>query len=185
MKEQNNGRVIGIMLSVFVILILGAVLVTQISDTTISKTKETIATETVTAVRVGASNKMNDTYGYHLTNGCPGSSWRAGYSECNVEILSIKNSTGALLAETTDYVVSKTNAACTGTGAGDFKFTSGVIMNETTASNSTTVAYSYCPQEYMAESWSRTILDLVPGFFVIGLLGASLLFGIWYFRENY
>jgi hypothetical protein len=34
----------------------------------------------------------------------------------------------------------------------------------------TKVTYTYCPDEYVNESWQRTILNLVPGFFVLAIL---------------
>ena len=41
--------------------------------------------------------------------------------------------------------------------------------------NNALVDYTYCNEGYMDSSWGRTVINLVPGFFALAILGASLL----------
>jgi hypothetical protein len=41
------------------------------------------------------------------------------------------------------------------------------------ASNTTTAMYAYCPNEYIG-SWAKTVMNLIPGFFALALLGAGI-----------
>ena len=68
----------------------------------------------------------------------------------------------------------------------DYTFTesTGVIVFNNTAnvnlstSNLTTATYQYCESDYLTQGWNRTILNLVPGFFALALLGIGI--GLFY-----
>ena len=70
----------------------------------------------------------------------------------------------------------------------DYTFTaaSGVITLKDTAEvnytvfadNITLVDYAYCDDTYLTQGWNRTIIDLVPGFFALALMGIGV--GLFY-----
>ena len=47
-----------------------------------------------------------------------------------------------------------------------------------TGSNLTNVGYTYCGDDYMNIAWGRSILNLVAGFFALGILGVGI--GLFY-----
>lgn len=179
-------KVTGLMIAVFVILIIGTVLLGVIATQEQEATQLAYATETVNLAPARlAGGAINSTYYFHLTNGCPFSTWRADQgSACYINNLGVKNSTGGTLVDPTNYVFVSNGAVCTGANSGDIRFTNTLSVNNS-ASNTTTVSYSYCPDAYLTQSWARTVLDLMPGFFAIGLLGAALMFGIAYYKGEF
>ncbi len=64
----------------------------------------------------------------------------------------------------------------------DYNFTAstGAIMFNNSANvndtgyNTTAATYQYCELTYLTEGWQRTILNLVPGFFALALLGIGI-----------
>lgn len=92
----------------------------------------------------------------------PPTTWRIG--QCPITSFVLYNSSGSL-TNVVDYT---------------FTASSGVIVFNNTdnvngsASNTTSTTYEYCSSSYMTQDWSRTIIDLVPGFFALGLLGVGV-----------
>ena len=68
----------------------------------------------------------------------------------------------------------------------DYTFTpsTGIIVFNNTdnvngsVSNTTLATYQYCNSNYLTQGWTRTILNLVPGFFALALLGIGI--GLFY-----
>lgn len=92
--------------------------------------------------------------------------WKLENSECDMVTRAYGNST-VTFTPTTDYTFS----------------TSGVITLVNTAkvvrsSNTTYIDYDYCEDDYLNAGWNRTVLDLVLGFFAIGLLLVAV--GLFY-----
>lgn len=96
----------------------------------------------------------------------PPTTWRT--TQCPIEGFVLYNSSG-VLTDSVDYT---------------FTASSGVIAFENTdnvngsASNTTSATYQYCSGAYLTQGWTRTIIDLVPGFFALGLLGVGV--GLFY-----
>jgi len=61
--------------------------------------------------------------------------------------------------------------------------TGGIVFNNSdnvndTGYNTTTATYQYCEEDYLTEGWNRSIINLVPGFFAIALMGIGI--GLFY-----
>lgn len=172
MQEKSS---VGIIILMAVAVLIGAILVQIIADQTVSKTqlKSSIDTIDVNTAIVGQENKTLQSVIFTVTN--PPTTWRT--SDCPLTSVVIKNSTGTTLTETTGWVMDK--------AAGTFYMVNGseAWTSFSGATNTTTVSYTYCPAEYINEGWQRTVLNLVPGFFVLAiLLGAA--FVIFYILKK-
>jgi hypothetical protein len=51
-------------------------------------------------------------------------------------------------------------------------------FNANAGGNKSYAYYTYCPDTYVNLSWGRTILNLVPGFFALMLIGIGI--GLFY-----
>jgi len=183
MVKENNKTVMILVTLAIAIILVGA-LIASISDETQKKTTKTTVTETVNIAPARlADNNINATYYFHLDHGCPhATSWRNDLgSECEISNDGIQNSTGGTLSDPTDVVFVSNGTVCSGYASGDLHFVNSTgLVN--TASNTTTVTYSYCASDYMSSSWGKSLLNLVPGLLAVGLLvavvgGAYLLLG--------
>ena len=157
---------VSILIAGFIALIIGISLIGVISiqsneiTKTINISGENVTYTSAREVSTGAV----DTTAFTIVN--PPTTWRV--TGCPIIGLILHNSSNSL----TDVV--------------DYTFTasSGVIIFNNTdnvngsASNSTTATYQYCNSEYLTESWQRTVLNLVPGFFALALLGVGI--GLFY-----
>jgi hypothetical protein len=158
----------------FLVVIVGLALISTITTSTIDVTKKTdIGSE---AVDIGPSRlidpiqSINTTYPFTIVNAPSG--WKA-YGGCPVTVFSMKNQTAIATTVTTDYVFFGDN------GTLFLKNTTAFIAeNGTLTANATTVAYTYCGADYMSLAWGRTVLNLVVGFFALGILGVAV--GIFY-----
>jgi hypothetical protein len=152
------------LLLAFVTLTVGLVLIGQIASTGNTVTSKTSSSESIdiSSARLagGAINTSTRFYPAVATQATSG--WRADTSGCGADTVivgSYTNASGSALTPTTDYV---TNSA------GYF-----TLVNSTTvfySTNTTVAVLSYCPDGYLSQSWQRSILNLVPGFFAIALL---------------
>ena len=100
-----------------------------------------------------------------LTQAASATTWKTGDTACAISSIQLYNQTGDLMTVTTDYTWATDGNGNTGNltlvNVGDLN---------TSISNSTTITYNYCPDNYLAASWQRTILNLVPGFFALAIL---------------
>ena len=154
-----KGKSVGILLSVGVALIIGIVLVTIIAEQTITKTQLKWQSETVDISTTRLGSNIDPAVILTLDTGV--GNWRNGYSECIPSSINYYNQSGSILADATDYVYT----AATGT----FHLEDTDIINQTD-SNTTIASYLYCPDDYLAEGWSRTVSNMVPGFFALAIL---------------
>jgi hypothetical protein len=167
--ESKN---IAMLIAAFVMIILGVSLIgTVASEGQTKTTLKTISGETVKATMAGQN--VSETAVLTVAN--PPTGWKV--TDCPLTGFTIKNASGTTLTVTTDYVPTLS--------AGTF------IMKNTTATNYksgffnaannyTYVSYSYCPDDYLTENWTRTIINLVPGFFALAILliGVGLAIGV-------
>lgn len=167
----------------FVMILLGVILVAIIAENTQPLTTLTSVSETVNIAGARAYDSVNDdvnaSFRFHLTQGCQESTqWKRDLTGTCQKLALITNASGATLVANTDYAANDTNIRCTGQSSGDLRFlnSTGMIASMTSGLNDTTVTYGVCSSGgYLTEGWSRQIMNLVPGFFVLGILAA----GIW------
>ena len=151
----------------FVGLIIGLALIPQIAITTNGVTGLTAATDTVNiaGARLPGGGALNESYTFTIANALTTGTWKADESECEVFPITLKNQSGATMTDPTHYVYV--------TGPGTFTLKNHASLNQS-GSNTTTVSYDYCPADYIAVSWGRSVLSLVVGFFALSILGVSL-----------
>ena len=171
-KEKSS---IGIIITVAIAVLIGVILVQIVADQTVAKTQLLAITDTidVNSAVVGTTNRTKQSVIFTVTN--PPTTWRQDL--CPLTSVTIKNVSGATLAETTGWVMDKS--------AGKFYMVNGSVAwtSFSGATNTTTVSYTYCPDEYINEGWQRTVLNLVPGFFVLAIL-MGVAFVIFYIMKK-
>lgn len=153
----------------FLALIIAAALITPLSE---SGNKVTTLTSAIDTIDISparlAGGTINTTYPFiidkALFNG-----WRAANSECEVQTITFKNSTGATMTDPTQYVFVMDVARLT---------LKNVNALNNSASNTTTASYSYCPEGYVTSSWGRMGINTTMGFFALAALMASV--GMFY-----
>jgi len=182
MDNNNTSKLIG----GFVVLIIGLVLLTQISVGTNTNTKLIAVQDRLTIEKVPPGNLTgpnNITYVYQLS--LLDDAWRQDITECSKATLAtgtniiIYNSTGAEMMN---------NGACSGDtneyyiieGASTLKICNANFVNGT-ANTYVDVRYQTCPTGYMGANWGRTALDLIPGLFAIALMlvGVGLFYSVY------
>jgi len=155
----------------FVTLIIGISLIGVVATTT-STASDLALTQNETfdisaAKNAANASAINTTSTISLTNAYASTDWQYDTCDVSVTLLAIDNGTAATV--TTDYVVG---------GNGEINLTNSAFWHTESMNNDTLITYNYCQDGYLTEGWSRTVLDIVPGFFAIALLMVSL--GLFY-----
>lgn len=149
----------------FVALIMGIAFIGVIANSGNEVTnKITISEETIdytSAVQVNGT--INSSVEFTIANVPDG--WRV--TGCPISSFDLYNSTSSLT------VVDYTFTASTGV----ITFNNSANVNGT-ATNETSATYIYCNSEYLTQGWNRTIIDLIPGFFALALMGVGI--GLFY-----
>ena len=157
---------ITMLIGAFICLIVGVSLVGVVATESNAVTDMiTISGESIdytTAVQVNGT--INESVEFTIANVPSG--WRI--TGCPVSSFDLYNTSSSLVL-TTDYTFN------TATGIITFKNSANV---NGTATNVTTATYVYCDKEYLTQSWNRTIINLVPGFFALALMGVAI--GLFY-----
>ena len=150
------------LLSAFITLTLGIVLLTVYADLTDQKTDLATKTDTfnIASARVGANN-INTSYNFTVTK--PRTGWKTEESICVVTIGTLTNNSQTLtVGNYTDYT--------------DGKFS---LLNTTdwvnSISNTSVVTYTYCSDDYL-RGWAGKVQDTTVGLLAILLLGATVFF---------
>jgi hypothetical protein len=163
---MENGKII----MAAVTLLIGAILIGVVMSEEITKTSLTSTTETksLSGARLGGG-AINETYSYSLTNGQV-TGWRDDDSTCSINTIVVKNASGFSLS----------NNGCGSGGdyyyiadSGSYVYCNSAVTNRSN-SNTTTVTYNYCPDNYVASAWGRSTLNMVGGFLAILLLGIAI-----------
>lgn len=154
----------GKLIAAFVTLLIGAVLIGSIATEGQAKTTYSREVDEGVAVTWHAST-VNSSTDFRVAK-YP-TTWEI--ADCPLTTLSMKAGNGTPMTLTTDYTV-------TSYVTGQFR----LVNNSNTyaaipKTNTTLVSYNYCADDYMNSTWGRTVLNLVPGFFALAILGASLL----------
>jgi len=152
----NTGKVI----SAFFLLILGIALLTTVSSEANTRTSTATTSENVDYTLAFDGEDINTSYvlGPLTTLGDTN-------ADCPLTSVALANSSGTAYTVTTDYVFDAN------VGTFTLKNTEAVNL---TADNITAVTYTYCPTGYMALSWGRTGINIVPGFFALALMAIAI-----------
>ena len=161
----------------FLVLIVGLALIGSIADGSNAVTEKTgVGGEEITVIRAneGACPMgINLSHGYALTNSPTG--WKS--IDCPISDFIVINQAGASATVTTDYVLYTDNGTLFLKNTTAF-MDANCSADALGASNTSTLFYEYCGDDYLNIAWGRTIIDLVAGFFALALLGVSV--GIFY-----
>lgn len=165
----------------FVIVILGAVLVTVIAGQVLLNTEKNLIlneSHTITPIAtLGNAWNINESELETVTN------YPAGWKETDCPLTSfvLKNQSGGTLTLNTDYVLYAIN--------GTYRLlntTATVDMINNTATNVSRADYVYCADDYLNSQWGRNVLLLSPGLFAVMILVAiiALVYAFLRFRER-
>jgi Tfp pilus assembly protein PilV len=160
------------LVSAFVMLIVGISLIGVVATQTTTNTQTTVTSpQTFTVAYLDGLNVNTTARFYPSIIATQAGTYMSDTDGCKTADImgatTITNASGTGLTVTTDYVAN---------AAGYITFTNTSAVR---GSTNTTVGYfSYCPDGYTAQSWARTILNLVPGFFALALMAISL--GMFY-----
>ena len=165
-----ENRNIMILTVAFMALIVGAGLISVVAQEGLDKTtKIYVGNETfdLATARL-ADGGLNSTVQIAITNVPTG--WKT--TACPITSFVLRNQSGNLaMTLGTDYYFT--------TSTGLINLSNEGAMNSTGAgSNTSAVDYYYCADDYLVAGWNRTIIDLVPGFFALALMGVSI--GLFY-----
>lgn len=151
-----------------ILFLLGAILIGIVASEQYKQTSlANVNNELVDiAFAKSVANRVNGTFTLaNVYTGADG--WKTEYSDCNFDVDRYGNASTAFTV-TTDY---------TFTSAGVM-----TILNTTatlgSTTNSTYVNYNYCPDDYMAQGWGRSVLSMLGGLLALMLLGSAV--GIFY-----
>jgi len=112
---------------------------------------------------------LNTTETNYTVNNAP-TGWKAAGACPITNVVLVRNNSVAMV-DGTDYILDEET--------GVFGLLNTSNNRESVGSdNNTYISYYYCPDDYMNLSWGRTGIKLVPGFFAIALLLASV--GLFY-----
>lgn len=179
-----ENQTVGIIIGVGVAVLLGIVLVQIIAESTTTVTTLSTATDTlnIAGARNDGLKSINASKGYNASDilTYPAStSWKANYDACAIKTIRMKNQTGDILTDGVDY-----NWVDDGNGArGSLSLVNTLALN-TSLSNTTTITYDYCGDDYVAEGWGRTVANLVPGFFALALLIGAAFVIFWILKKE-
>lgn len=154
-KTLVSGAIIALIVTAFI----GALAVESQRVTTLTTQTETV---NIAPARL-AAGAINETYTFTLNTGV--ANWRNEYSECIPTTITYTNQTSGTLTDPTHYVYTYNAGTLT---------LKNVLSLNTSSLNTTSATYNYCPNNYLASSWGRTLLNTTPGLIAIGLLVAMV-----------
>lgn len=169
----------------FIAVLIAVIVVGVIAAETIKYTKLSFQSDTIDFLGNNYSrhigNSINQTTPYTLTKGLVTGTWRTGDGTCSIPTLALYNGSVA-----TANLLTVGASDCS---TGDYNYTanSGIVRlcnssewSGGTLPNTTIIEYHYCPDTYVSSTWGRTAMNVVPGFFVIGILvfAAFLIFKV-------
>lgn len=164
----------------FFTLILGVSLLISIAEAeqnVVSKTHISNESDSFATCRNTALDINNTGCNETLTNAPAAGSWQLTDDDsCPITNFVLQNCTGDTLTITTDYIVHLA------TGVYELKNVTDAICGIAAAphpfGNTTFASYDYCADNYLNQSWQRSVMDVVVGLFAIALLVISV--GLFY-----
>lgn len=180
-----KAKTVGIIISVAIAILLGAILIGIIADNVAERQKFVSYTETVdiSPVRL-AGGTINYTATVRLLASDilahPASgNWRTDYTECAISSVNYYNQSGALMSNSADYTwVEDGNGI-----VGWLRPKNSANLNSSLA-NTTTIVYTTCADDFVVAGWGRTVMNMVPGFFAIAILLAGAFVIFWILKEE-
>jgi len=167
---EKNTPLVGIMISVFIAVLLGVVMLSISSDQVNDITGLQYATDAEVTHTVNTSAAVA-TATATVTQAPTG--WKAN-GECALTDFVLTNSSGTALTLTTDYAVDL--------DAGTY-----TLVNSTAVlaleDNKTIASYTYCPDGYQT-GFGGASLNLVPGFFALAILVSVAFLIFWILRRE-
>jgi hypothetical protein len=166
---------VSILISIFVIVILGVIFTGIIATQTNGQTSKITVTDSVNIAPLrmagGGLNytlaESNKLYSTAILSEPAGGNWRQDYSDCAITTVQYYNQSGALMSSANDYTwVEDGNG-----GAGWLRLKNVLNLNSS-ASNTTSITYQTCPDGYQTSSFGRGTTNMIPGFLAILLLMA-------------
>jgi len=168
---EKSTPVVGIIISVFIAVLLGVVMLSISADQVNDITDKQGYVEAAQAITMFAPIEVNITKVYTLTEAPTG--WKAN-GECPLTNFVLSNASGTALTVTTDYVVDLSAGTYTMKNTTDTG-----LMDD----NSTYATYTYCPDGYQT-GFGGTTLNLVPGFFALAILVSVAFLIFWILRKE-
>jgi hypothetical protein len=159
------------------LFLIGAILIGVLVGQEYTLTVPITQTDTLTVVYAGTGH-INTTYGYQVRTGY--NTWRQEYSECVPTTIVLKNSSGATLTDPTHYVYTYNGPDGTGDSLGNLLLLDHGSVNKSTT---LTAAYKYCSNDYTAQGWARSILNMIGGFLALILLAYAIYIFYDIYRE--
>ena len=179
MADNNNLGTVGIIISLFIAVLIGAVILNisagQVNDLT-GLDYTTDSAQLITRNTTGIDASVTYTVSEAPTG------WKAASdSGCALTNFVLTNGTaGQTFTVTTDYVV-------------DLQYGTYTLVNSTTAfalfggetgnDNTTVASYNYCPDGYQS-GFGGSALNLIPGFFALAILVSVAFLIFWILRRE-
>lgn len=167
---------IKLLITAFVCLLVGVSLLTIIAGEandvreTINIRNETLNVASFRNASGIDGNNCNDTVTPVQITNYP-SGWRTNSEYgCHIASFVMHQSNGTSWTNGTEFQFFPNN--------GTWKCLINAGFNNTDTTNMTALNYTYCPDDYLTQAWSRTMLGIVPGFFAIALIAVGI--GLFY-----
>lgn len=187
---EKNSKTIGIIISIGIVVLMGAILVQILADQTQTKVGYAFQTDTFTLVRepspstlYNTSRGINTTYTYTLSK--VDDAWRQDFPACAkaftidptagaVGNLRLYNASGTILENGVDYVIVS--------GVNSITFENTALINQ--SANTVSAKYRTCPATEYVGGWGQTVLKMVPGFFALAILIGAAFCIFWILRQE-
>jgi hypothetical protein len=174
---NKKGQTVGVILTIFIIVIVGLVFVKEIATQQgVATTKSTITNESVSIISAKfiQNASINSAVTLYLTDQySDATDWRR--TGCPIT-LTLLNGTGSVLTNGTDYVFDS---------SGSFTLKNTVIVNGSQSANGNTTYATYvaCREGYNADQGSRSVAGMWTLFAALALV-AAVLIGIKQWLNN-
>jgi len=173
-----SAKIVLAAMTILIGIILTGVIATQ-NYAKVSKTAVINETINIASARnsTGSINESVRFYPVHFIESASGWRYDDEYSDdsgCSADDLTTKitatNLSGTALTDPTDLVR---------VTSGYVTFKNNVKLNGTGTSNITYFSYLYCPEDYLTQRWSRSVINMVVGFMALLIL----IIGVYYFYD--
>jgi len=171
-----DSKNVSLLLGAFIAILIGAVLIGTVASeglkktTTLRITSENISIADMRNVTACNSEGCDILMSYNVTvnvseeNALAWKRESCALSDISIVMQNISDA-NQLLTLGTDYIFTEEY--------GNFSLRNTTIVGQVKG-NRTFVNYTYCPDEYVNVAWGRTIINLVPGFFALAILGIGI-----------
>jgi len=171
---DKNLNLVGIGIAAAVMVLIGVIFVSVIADEQVNKVQLEQQTDTLTLIKIGATQANNYTTDYQLTK--LDDAWRETFPECAKATLA--TGTNIIIYNSTGSEMSNNGACGAGENGNEYYIVEGAstlnICNDESVNDTVntfvTVRYDTCPSENYVGGWAQTIFKLIPGFFALAIL---------------